>query len=308
MLYCPGNTLYQHVHRSRCTEHADAHEDCHEIRDDFHCRGKTFLRSLDESIIYIHFLPEACQDEAEDDAEQNHVRSHGGDRVHRVLVHLSESPDDNAHKGAHSDERAQEDGLEDVDALPERRDDDAGERCHKGSQEDRDEDIRWLGGTIRGSEGEDGGRDDGETGGVQDQEHNHRVRCRILLGVEFLHLLHRLQSCRSRCIVKSEHVGGDVHENATHHRVVLRDVGEEFGEDRAERTSQHIHYSRFLSNLHDAEPEGEHARESERNLEGILRRVEGGIHYLLEDGCISHCQSDECEDERNYEEGYPNVI
>ena len=37
-------------------------------------------------------------------------------------------------------------------------------------------------------------------------------------------------------------------------------------------------------------------------------RVEGGIYNLLEDGRISHCQSDECEDERNHEKCYPNVI
>ena len=90
--------------------------------------------------------------------------------------------------------------------------------------------------------------------------------------------------------------------------MVLRNIGEETGEDRAECSGQHIHYSRLLSNLHNAKPEGEHARQSERNLEGILGRIEGGIYNLLEDSRISHCQSDECEDERNHEKCYPNVI
>ena len=52
--------------------------------------------------------------------------------------------------------------------------------------------------------------------------------------------------------------------------MILRNIGEETGEDRAERSCQNIYYSRLLSNFHDAEPEGEHARQSERNLEGIL--------------------------------------
>ena len=37
-----------------------------------------------------------------DESQENHIRSQGGNRVHRILVHLSESPDDDAYEGAHS--------------------------------------------------------------------------------------------------------------------------------------------------------------------------------------------------------------
>lgn len=65
--------------------------------------------------------------------------------------------------------------------------------------------------------------------------------------------------------------------------MVLRNIGEETGENRAECSSQHIHNSRLLSNLHDAKPEGEHARQSERNLEGILdeSKVESTIFWKI---------------------------
>ena len=62
--------MNHHIHRSRSTEHANAHKDSYEIRDNLHRSSKTFLRSLDKCIIYIHFLPETSQDEAEDDAQK----------------------------------------------------------------------------------------------------------------------------------------------------------------------------------------------------------------------------------------------
>ena len=163
LFYRPRNALNHHIHRSRSTEHTDAHKDSYEIRDNLYRSSKTFLRSLDKCIIYIYFLPETRQDEAEDDAQENHVRSQGGNRVHRILVHLSESPNDDAYEGAHSQQSSEQYRLQDVDALPERSDDDSGKRSHERSHQDRDEDIRRLGCSIGGTEGKDGGRDDGES-------------------------------------------------------------------------------------------------------------------------------------------------
>ena len=42
-------------------------ENGHEIRNDFHGRGETFLGTFDESIIDIDFLDEARNDETHDD-------------------------------------------------------------------------------------------------------------------------------------------------------------------------------------------------------------------------------------------------
>ena len=55
----------------------------------------------------IHLLPETSQDETEDDAQENHIRSQGSNCIHRILVHLSESPDDDAYEGAHSQQSSE---------------------------------------------------------------------------------------------------------------------------------------------------------------------------------------------------------
>ena len=70
---------------------------------------------------------------------------------------------DDAYEGAHSQQSSEQYRLQDVDALPERSDDDSGKRSHERSHQNRDEDIRRLGCSIGGTEGEDGGRDDGES-------------------------------------------------------------------------------------------------------------------------------------------------
>jgi hypothetical protein len=56
---------------------------------------------------------------------------------------------------------------------------------------------------------------------VEYQEHYHGVRCHLLPVIEFLHAFHSLESHRGSCIVKSQHIGSDVHENMPVSRIVL---------------------------------------------------------------------------------------
>lgn len=231
---------------------------------------KPSFGSLDEGVVDIDFLYPARHDEQRDDAEEYQVGSHARHGAHRLRVHLSESPDGESDEGHETADGHQQHGLQQVDALPQRGDDDARDGGHARSQQDGDEDVGGSLCAIGGTEGENRRGDDGQSRGVEHQKHNHRVGGRVFLGIQFLHLRHGPQSGGRGGIVEAEHVGGDVHEDGSDDGMILGDVGEESGEHRTECPRQYIDHSGALTDFHDSQPEREHARQTQRHLESAL--------------------------------------
>ena len=127
---------------------------------------------------------------------------------------------------------------------------------------------------------EDGGRDQGHPGGVDDQEQDLIVARGVLLGVERLQLLHGLEAERGRGVVEPEHVGGEVHHHRAVRRVTLGHAGEESHQQRLERAAEQVDRAAALAELHDAEPEAHDSGQAERDLEGGLGEIEGGPDHL----------------------------
>ena len=85
--------------------------------------------------------------------------------------------------------------------------------------------------------------------------------------------------------------------------MVLRNIREEFGEDRTENTRQHIDRTGSLAYLHDAKPQGQYARETQSGLKS------GGLYHVGEYLRVAHeAQFHQPEKEGYDEKGYPNVI
>lgn len=145
-------------------------------------------------------------------------------------------------------------GLQEIDALPKSRDDDARYGGHGGGQQDRDEHVGRLRRPIRGAESQYRGGNDRKPAGVEHQEHDHRVGGGILFRVQLLHLLHGLQAGGGGGVVQSQHVGGYVHENAAHGRMVAGNVREQLGEKRAKAAGQYVDHARAFAYLHDTQP------------------------------------------------------
>lgn len=126
--------------------------------------------------------------------------------------------------------------------------------------------------------------------------------------VQFLHLRHGFQPRRGSCIVESEHVRSDIHEDRAHDRVVFRNIGEQFREERTQHPRQNVHRTSAFAYLHDAQPQGQHSRKAKRDLESRLRRVESSIDHLLKDCCVAHAEPNDSEDKGYQEESNPNVV
>ena len=91
--------------------------------------------------------------------------------------------------------------------------------------------------------------------------------------------------------------------------MALRYVRKQLGEHWAQNPRQRVHHSPTLAYFHHAEPQREHARQSERNLEGGLGRRERRVHHGRKHLGVTHEQEPRHRDDERYEEKrYPNVI
>ena len=233
LLDAPLDAADEHVHSAGGTEHTDADEDGHEVGNDAHGGGKAVLGTLDEGVVDVDLLTHTGEDEADDDGHQQNVGNGGAHAVHHLAFQLRETPDDAGYQGTGAAERQQQCAVEEVDALVERRDDDACQRREERGQQDGDEDVGGLGGAHLCAVDEDADGDDGQAAGVQYEEHNHGVRRRVLLRVQLLHLLHGLQAEGRGSIVEAQHVGRNVHEDTARDGMSLRNLREEPCEDGA---------------------------------------------------------------------------
>ena len=305
----PLHAADEHIHSTRSTEHTDAHEYRHEIRDDAHSCRKAVLCALDERVVHVHLLAHTSQDEHHDDEHQQNVGHRRAHDVHLCLVHSREAPDDGGNGERQAAQREQHSAVEQVDALIERRDDDAGDGRTERSEQDRHEDVRRLRCAELRTIHHDAHRYERQTRRVEHEEHNHRVRRRVLLRVQLLQLLHSLQSERRCGVVEAEHVGSHIHKDAARDGMSFRNVGEQTREHGREHASQHVHHPTLLAYLHYAEPQREHAGESERNLERRARGVERRVHNCGEHFRIAHeHKPHKGYTEGNEEERNPDIV
>ena len=305
----PFHPSHEHIHGSSRTEHADAHEDSHEIGDNAHRRGETVFCPFNEGIVDVDAPQDTCHDESHDNRHQQRVGHRGAHDVHLLLVHAAESPDDGRHEEAESAEGEQQRTVEEVDALEERGHHQSGDGGEKRSQEDRDEHVGGLCGPHLCPIDKYAHGDDGEARRIEHQKHDHRVGGGILLRIEFLHLLHGFQSHWGGGIVETEHIGGDIHEDGASDGMALGNIGKEPAEHRTEQLGESGHHTTLFTYFHDAHPQGEHTRESDGDFEGCLRRLEGGIHHSGEHFNIAH--EDEPyhgDEERDEEKTYPDIV
>ena len=196
------DTVDEHVHRSGGAEHGDGHEDGNQIGDDSDGRGETILSPLDEGIVDVHFLPHTSQDEGDDDQHQQDICCRGADTVHQHGVHLPEAPDDCGYDQCRSAQSQQQRTVQQVDLLEQAGDDDACQGREERGQQDGNEYVRRLCRSHLRAVHKDGDGDQRQARGIQHEEHDHWVRRRVLLRVQFLQLLHGFQTERGGGIVQ----------------------------------------------------------------------------------------------------------
>ena len=308
-LNAPLDAADEHIHSARGTEHTDAHEDSHQVGNDTDGGVEAVFGALDEGVVDVDLLAHAGHDEAYDDGHQQDVGYIGAHAVHHLALQLREAPDDGGYHRAGSAEGEQQRAAEQVDALIERGDNDTGQRREERGQKDGNEDVGRLGGTHLCTIDEDAHGNDGQSRGVEHQEHNHGIGGRVFLLVQLLHLLHGLQAEGRGGIVETQHIGGDIHKDAAGDGVPLGYLGEQFDKHRRQQARQHVDHAAALANLHDAEPEGEHARKAEGDFKRGLRRRERRVHHRRKHLIVAHERHlHQSNDEGNEEKSYPNII
>ena len=301
--------LYEVVHSAGSAKNADSNEYGHQVGNDAHGGGEPILGTFDESVVNVHALTHAGGDETDDYGHEQDVGHRGAHLVHGFRVELRESPDDGGDDGAGTTEGEQQRAVEQVDALIERGDNDTGQRREERGQKDGYKDVGGLSRTQLCTIDEDGDRDERQATGVEHQEHNHGIGGRVFLLVQLLHLLHGLQAEGRGGIVETQHIGGDIHEDTAGDGVPLGYLGEQFDKHRRQQTRQHVDHAAALTNLHDAKPEGEHAREAEGDFKRGLRRRERRVHHRRKHLIVAHEHHlHQGNDEGNEEKSYPNII
>ena len=110
----------------------------------------------------------------------------------------------------------------------------------------------WRAG--RGQDADHRRRDELHAGGGHGHERDHRIGRRVLVGIERLQLLHRLDAERRGGVVEAEHVRGDATTIAPDGRMIRRHLRETAGADRPQRPPEQRHQPGRLGDAHDAQP------------------------------------------------------
>jgi hypothetical protein len=179
--------------------------------------------------------------------------------------------------------------VQEVDPLDHAHGNKPGDGGEERREQDGQEDVRRVGRPHLGAVDHDADGDQRQPGRVEHQEHDLGVGRGVLLGVELLKLLHGLEAEGRGGVVQTEHVGREVHDHGSVDRVVTGDLGEEAMEEGPYDLGQRRHHAALLSHAHESKPEGEHAREAQRDLEAQRRHLEGAVHHRREDlGILEH--------------------
>lgn len=105
------------IHGSRSTEHANGHQDGHQIRDDAHGGSEAFFGTLYKGIVYVHLLTDARQDEADDDQEQEYIGAGGGVDINLRATQSGKNPNDAGYNQTHASKEQQQGAVKQINAL-----------------------------------------------------------------------------------------------------------------------------------------------------------------------------------------------
>ena len=307
-LHHSAYAIYDEVHRSRGAEHTDGNKYCHEVWDDAYGCLEAALRTFHEGLIDIYLLTDTCPDEGDNDGEEDDVGHHSAPEVHRLAIDLHTEPHHAAHDNADAEHEGHDGAVEEVDALVDAGDNHAAKGGDGCSDEDRTEHIGGLCRTHLCPIDHHADGNDGQAAGVEHQEHDHGIRGRVLLLVQLLQALHRFEAQGRRSIVEAQHVRAEVHEDVAEHGMSGGNLREEPHHEGREPACQHVDQSTPLAYLHNAHPEREHARQSERNLEGSLGIVESTVHNGREDVRVTQHKLHRSNQKSDGKEANPNVV
>ena len=134
-------------------------------------------------------------------------------------------------------------------------------------------------------------RNQGQPRSVQNQEHQHGMGRRVLLGIQLLQLSHRLQSQWSSSIVQPQHIGRNIHEHRPQSRMPFGNSREKSGKQRTDPTRQNSDYPTPLPYFHKSEPQRKNTCQTQRNIERATSRGKRSIHNIGPDSRVSIYES-----------------
>ena len=102
--------------------------------------------------------------------------------------------------------------------------------------------------------------------GIDRQEGAHRVRRDALLRVQFIQLTHCAQAERCCCVADAQHIGGHVHDDRSHGRMIRRHIGKQTNQNRSDESGDVLNQSGLFGEPHHAQPEGHGSAERQRDI------------------------------------------
>ena len=272
---------------------------------------ETVFRSFDKGFVGLHLLVYGESEEGYDDAEQGDSANQetcGTDRFCRQVAEVDHDRDNTCRKSAEPGDRYR---VLELDLLEEAEGDNACNSAEERRKQERKEYVARVCGPKLSTVSHNAYGNQRKAARVQHQEHNLGIARDgfVFVRVDFLQLLHGLQTHGGGGVVEPEHVGADVHEHSTNHRVVLRNFGEEPAEQRRDNLCENLDRTSFFANLHDAKPERKDAGKTEGNFKCGLGHVEGTENSLVEDSGVAEGNPlDHAGDKSAKEEYEPNNI
>ena len=89
------------------------------------------------------------------------------------------------------------------------------------------------------------------------------------------------------CIVKSEHVGGEIHEHGSVDGMSVGYFREDASEERCNAAREGVDHSSLLPDVENAHPQCENASKSDRNFKSVLCRSKCGVEDFGENIALS---------------------
>ena len=249
-----GQTVLNESKSTAGLEHADGCQDGNTIRYEADSNAESALCPLDERVVDVQTLVPTGANEQHDGPDDEAAGEQTAECLHLCVVHAVHSPEQAAHQCGYDGEHDEESAAKQVNTLRDTDNDetyDGGDHC---CQQEWNKYVCGVSGTSFGPVGHDGNGDDGQSRRVEHEEHNHRIGCRVFFRIQFLQLLHGFQAARGGCVVESEHVGRDVHEDAAERRMVLWNFGKELGQDRTKPLRELGDKAAVLADFQDAHP------------------------------------------------------
>ena len=201
---------------SPLADNIDQHR--HQVGDDRHRDREALLGTLDKGLIERLATARRQGDETDHHAEDQEIRHHRRLALQNLPLQTGEIDHHAADQRRHAAEVGQHHRIPQLEPLDQGGDHQPHQGADKGGDQQRDEDIRGIGGPHLRTVDKDGDRDQGDRRGVDHQEEDLIVAGGLRIRIQALQLLHRLQTQRRRRVVEAQHVGGHVHDDRTGRR------------------------------------------------------------------------------------------